>query len=77
MGSYQKFLNDGMLTAMEKYSVINISGRTLLMGRQRDDATSALFSIERAPNKAMWSVSGAPSASVHDNSGAEQASSFW
>lgn len=27
MESYQKILNDGMLTGMEKYSVIKVSGR--------------------------------------------------
>lgn len=33
MESYQKFLNDGMLTGMEKYSVIKVPGRKLLMRR--------------------------------------------
>lgn len=36
-----------MLTGMEKYLVIKVSGRKLLMGRQCDDATIPLFSIER------------------------------
>lgn len=46
MDSFQKILNDGVLTRMEKYSVITASEGKLLMGTQGDDAIMPLFSME-------------------------------
>lgn len=56
MKTYQKFLNDGILTGMEKYSVIKGSGRKLLMRRQCDDSTILLVS-KHSLNEDIWSLS--------------------
>lgn len=74
MESPQKFLNDRLPTGMEKYSVIKLSGRKLVMKRQCDDATIPLFFTECTVHRDIWSVSGPCSASVHGHSKAREAS---
>ena len=42
MESYQKLLNDGMVTEMEKYSVIKVSGPEVPPSREREESTILL-----------------------------------
>lgn len=55
MESYQKFLNDGMVTEMEKYSVIKVSGPKVLTSRERNESTM-LFSIEHVLKRSCSSL---------------------